>query len=143
MVCIRPATIEDLAAMQQCNLMCLPENYQMKYYLYHGACVRRRVYIFSFSFAAAKSNPLLFTHPHTHSHAHFLLFLCSRVVAYPFTRRGGPQKNCRICARETRRRINIYCKGPHYLACSVENTSQARHRGKTHDCCERRVDDDV
>lgn len=21
--------------MQQCNLMCLPENYQMKYYFYH------------------------------------------------------------------------------------------------------------
>ncbi|KAG1361537.1 N-terminal acetyltransferase A complex catalytic subunit NAA10 [Cocos nucifera] len=35
MVCIRRATIEDLLAMQACNLMCLPENYQMKYYLYH------------------------------------------------------------------------------------------------------------
>jgi hypothetical protein len=23
--------------MQQCNLMCLPENYQMKYYVYHGS----------------------------------------------------------------------------------------------------------
>ncbi|RXG70207.1 N-alpha-acetyltransferase 10 [Armadillidium vulgare] len=22
--------------MQHCNLLCLPENYQMKYYLYHG-----------------------------------------------------------------------------------------------------------
>ncbi|KAF8651296.1 hypothetical protein HU200_063547 [Digitaria exilis] len=35
MVCIRQATIDDLLAMQACNLMCLPENYQMKYYLYH------------------------------------------------------------------------------------------------------------
>nr|CAD1820880.1 unnamed protein product [Ananas comosus var. bracteatus] len=35
MVCIRQATVEDLLAMQACNLMCLPENYQMKYYLYH------------------------------------------------------------------------------------------------------------
>ncbi|XP_078148019.1 acyl-CoA N-acyltransferases (NAT) superfamily protein [Carex rostrata] len=35
MVCIRQARIEDLLAMQACNLMCLPENYQMKYYLYH------------------------------------------------------------------------------------------------------------
>eukprot|EP00249_Psilotum_nudum_P012176 c23622_g1_i1 orf=166-885(+) len=35
MVCIRQATLEDLLAMQTCNLMCLPENYQMKYYLYH------------------------------------------------------------------------------------------------------------
>lgn len=35
MVCIRHATVDDLLAMQQCNLWCLPENYQMKYYLYH------------------------------------------------------------------------------------------------------------
>ncbi|WOL08105.1 hypothetical protein Cni_G16857 [Canna indica] len=35
MVCIRQATVEDLLAMQACNLLCLPENYQMKYYLYH------------------------------------------------------------------------------------------------------------
>jgi len=27
--------VDDLLAMQSCNLMCLPENYQMKYYLYH------------------------------------------------------------------------------------------------------------
>jgi len=30
MVCIRPATENDLLAMQRCNLMCLPENYQLK-----------------------------------------------------------------------------------------------------------------
>lgn len=30
MVCIRPATLEDLLAMQRCNLLCLPENYQLK-----------------------------------------------------------------------------------------------------------------
>mmetsp|Transcript_43613 Transcript_43613/g.120680 ORF Transcript_43613/g.120680 Transcript_43613/m.120680 type:complete len:238 (+) Transcript_43613:62-775(+) len=35
MVCIRPATIDDLPGMQHCNLCCLPENYQMKYYFYH------------------------------------------------------------------------------------------------------------
>lgn len=27
---------EDLMNMQHCNLLCLPENYQMKYYFYHG-----------------------------------------------------------------------------------------------------------
>lgn len=27
--------MDDLLAMQACNLLCLPENYQMKYYLYH------------------------------------------------------------------------------------------------------------
>ncbi|RYR57132.1 hypothetical protein Ahy_A05g022865 [Arachis hypogaea] len=35
MVCIRKATVDDLLAMQACKLFCLPENYQMKYYLYH------------------------------------------------------------------------------------------------------------
>lgn len=35
MVCIRAATMEDLLAMQRCNLLCLPENYQLKYYFYH------------------------------------------------------------------------------------------------------------
>jgi hypothetical protein len=27
---------EDLMNMQHCNLLCLPENYQMKYFFYHG-----------------------------------------------------------------------------------------------------------
>jgi len=35
-VCVRAATVDDLWAMQRCNLLCLPENYQMKYYLYHA-----------------------------------------------------------------------------------------------------------
>jgi len=32
---IRQATPEDLQGMQSCNLANLPENYQMKYYMYH------------------------------------------------------------------------------------------------------------
>jgi peptide alpha-N-acetyltransferase len=35
MVSIRQATAEDLVAMQNSNLWCLPENYNLKYYLYH------------------------------------------------------------------------------------------------------------
>jgi len=35
MVSIRQARLEDLPAMQHCNLQCLPENYQLRYYLYH------------------------------------------------------------------------------------------------------------
>ncbi|KAK9835602.1 hypothetical protein WJX74_003941 [Apatococcus lobatus] len=35
MVCVRPATVDDLLGMQRCNLLCLPENYQLKYYFYH------------------------------------------------------------------------------------------------------------
>ncbi|KAM6220936.1 N-alpha-acetyltransferase 11 [Rhynchocyon petersi] len=33
---IRNARPEDLMNIQHCNLLCLPENYQMKYYLFHG-----------------------------------------------------------------------------------------------------------
>ncbi|EPY53020.1 NatA N-acetyltransferase complex catalytic subunit Ard1 [Schizosaccharomyces cryophilus OY26] len=33
---IRPARVEDLVGMQHCNLNNLPENYQLKYYLYHA-----------------------------------------------------------------------------------------------------------
>lgn len=33
---IRCAKPDDLLNMQHCNLLCLPENYQMKYYFYHG-----------------------------------------------------------------------------------------------------------
>ena len=35
MVSIRRATVEDLLLMQQTNLLCLPENYLFKYYIYH------------------------------------------------------------------------------------------------------------
>lgn len=35
MVSIRVANIDDLLAIQNSNLHCLPENYQMKYYMYH------------------------------------------------------------------------------------------------------------
>ena len=35
MLTIRPAGIEDLVGIQNCNLTCLPENYTFKYYYYH------------------------------------------------------------------------------------------------------------
>ncbi|OMJ93338.1 hypothetical protein SteCoe_3691 [Stentor coeruleus] len=35
MVCIRRAQPADLLKIQNCNLMCLPENYNLKYYYYH------------------------------------------------------------------------------------------------------------
>ncbi|XP_049849198.1 N-alpha-acetyltransferase daf-31-like [Schistocerca gregaria] len=35
MITIRRARCDDLLKMQQANLLCLPENYQFKYYLYH------------------------------------------------------------------------------------------------------------
>ncbi len=34
--CFLTSQAEDLLNMQNCNLLCLPENYQMKYYFYHA-----------------------------------------------------------------------------------------------------------
>jgi ribosomal protein S18 acetylase RimI-like enzyme len=34
-ISIRQATAGDLLAMQHCNLLCLPENYLLKYYMFH------------------------------------------------------------------------------------------------------------
>ncbi|KAI0065890.1 acyl-CoA N-acyltransferase [Artomyces pyxidatus] len=34
-ITIRPARVDDLTGMQACNLQNLPENYTMRYYLYH------------------------------------------------------------------------------------------------------------
>jgi ribosomal protein S18 acetylase RimI-like enzyme len=34
-VSIRVMECEDLLNAQNCNLLCLPENYQLKYYIYH------------------------------------------------------------------------------------------------------------
>jgi N-alpha-acetyltransferase 10/11 len=36
MLDIRPCSVDDLISMQNCNLLNLPENYQMKYYTYHA-----------------------------------------------------------------------------------------------------------
>eukprot|EP00747_Dinoflagellata_sp_TGD_P184722 gnl/TRDRNA2_/TRDRNA2_40627_c0_seq1.p1 gnl/TRDRNA2_/TRDRNA2_40627_c0~~gnl/TRDRNA2_/TRDRNA2_40627_c0_seq1.p1 ORF type:complete len:271 (-),score=54.33 gnl/TRDRNA2_/TRDRNA2_40627_c0_seq1:44-856(-) len=36
MVLIRGATVEDMRAMQMCNLICLPENYAINYWIYHA-----------------------------------------------------------------------------------------------------------
>ncbi|KAF8165536.1 acyl-CoA N-acyltransferase [Crassisporium funariophilum] len=33
---VRPMRVEDLSGMQACNLQNLPENYTMRYYLYHA-----------------------------------------------------------------------------------------------------------
>jgi ribosomal protein S18 acetylase RimI-like enzyme len=35
MISIRQMLIEDILEVQNCNIQCLPENYQVKYYVYH------------------------------------------------------------------------------------------------------------
>jgi peptide alpha-N-acetyltransferase len=45
MVCIRQASVQDLFAIQACNLHNLPENYQMKYYMYHALSWPELLYV--------------------------------------------------------------------------------------------------
>jgi ribosomal protein S18 acetylase RimI-like enzyme len=45
MVSIRPAQVDDLVGIQAANLHCLPENYQMKYYLYHALSWPQLTYV--------------------------------------------------------------------------------------------------
>lgn len=37
--------LDDLLQIQHCNLSCLPENYQMKYYLYHALSWPQLTYV--------------------------------------------------------------------------------------------------
>lgn len=45
MVTIREARLEDLMNMQECNLTNLPENYQLKYYMYHTLSAPHLLYL--------------------------------------------------------------------------------------------------
>ncbi len=37
MASVRAATMNDMIDIQHCNLLCLPENYHLKYHMYHLA----------------------------------------------------------------------------------------------------------
>jgi ribosomal protein S18 acetylase RimI-like enzyme len=45
MVVIRAAKITDLLGMQATNLLCLPENYNLKYYFYHALSWPQLLYV--------------------------------------------------------------------------------------------------
>jgi len=45
MVNVRKATFDDIMELQNCNLFCLPENYQMKYYVYHMISWSQLLYV--------------------------------------------------------------------------------------------------
>ena len=60
MITIRVSQPRDLMDMQHCNLLCLPENYQMKYYLYHGLSWPQLSYV-------AEDHKGIFHHTTSHS----------------------------------------------------------------------------
>lgn len=90
MVCIRKATMEDLLAMQRCNLLCLPENYQLK------------VRMLMFEQTTCICRIILAPIRHTRQalltccrHALAVLLLPHPVVAPAAVRRGGLQRQDR------------------------------------------------
>lgn len=90
MVCIRQATLDDLLAMQRCNLLCLPENYQLKVSL-APACFRMS----SRTFASLSDG----------RHCAVLL-LSHSVLAATATRGGGLWwKDCGLCPRQNVRNL--------------------------------------
>lgn len=42
---VRRATMKDMIEMQQCNLRCLPENYNLRYYYYHYLSWPQELYV--------------------------------------------------------------------------------------------------
>ncbi|XP_069693574.1 N-alpha-acetyltransferase 10-like isoform X4 [Periplaneta americana] len=91
---IRCARPEDLMNMQHCNLLCLPENYQMKYYFYHGLSWPQLSYVAEdergniVGYVLAKMEEDSEDDPHGHitslavkrSHRPIAFILCKRVV---------------------------------------------------------------
>ncbi|CAK9293624.1 unnamed protein product [Gordionus sp. m RMFG-2023] len=87
---IRNARPDDLINMQNCNLLCLPENYQMKYYLYHILSWPQLSYVAEdekgkiIGYVLAKMEEDSEDDPHGH--------ITSLAVKRPFRRLGLAQK---------------------------------------------------
>lgn len=71
---IRPARLADLLELQRTNLHCLPENYTLRYYLYHSLTWPQ------LSFVATDSKQVSFRPPHPKCGAHVAaeLTICLR-----------------------------------------------------------------
>ncbi|KAH9999796.1 acyl-CoA N-acyltransferase [Russula vinacea] len=65
-VTIRPARADDLTAMQACNLQNLPENYTMRYYLYHAMTGHAKGRIVGYVLAKMEEDIAPGDEPHGH-----------------------------------------------------------------------------
>ena len=122
MVCIRPARQSDLAAMQACNLLCLPENYQMKYYFYHILSWPQLLYvaedsgkIVGYVLAKMEDDALASSHseePHGH--------ITSLAVVREYRKLGIATK-----LMSTVEKIMLDCYDAHYVSLHVRVTNKA------------------
>jgi len=97
MCSIRRATIHDILSVQNANLHCLPENYQLKYYFYHCLSWPQLLYVAVdpkenvIGYVLAKMDDEAKAEPHGH--------ITSLAVARTHRKRGIATKLMRATAR--------------------------------------------
>ncbi|KAI9314642.1 acyl-CoA N-acyltransferase [Dichotomocladium elegans] len=115
---IRQATVEDLLEMQNCNLLDLPENYQMKYYLYHALTWPQLSYVAEddhgkmVGYVLAKMEEEPSDVPHGH--------ITSISVMRTYRRLGLAQK---LMRQATSQMVEVF--DAHYVSLHVRKTNRA------------------
>jgi len=115
---IRQATVDDLLSMQNCNLLNLPENYQMKYYFYHALSWPQLSYvaedhkgrIVGYVLAKMEEDPA--DNPHGH--------ITSLSVMRTYRRLGIAEK---LMTQSQRSMVEVF--GAHYVSLHVRKSNRA------------------
>eukprot|EP00118_Oscarella_pearsei_P025664 m.308556 g.308556 ORF g.308556 m.308556 type:complete len:225 (+) comp44225_c0_seq1:80-754(+) len=115
---IRNATTDDLLNMQHCNLLCLPENYQMKYYFYHDLSWPQLSYvaedergkIVGYVLSKMEEDPDEVPHGH----------ITSLAVKRPYRRLGLAQK-----LMDQASRAMVECFSAQYVSLHVRKSNRA------------------
>ncbi|CEP13226.1 hypothetical protein [Parasitella parasitica] len=115
---IRQATVDDLIYIQNCNLLDLPENYQMKYYLYHALSWPQLSFVAEdengkvVGYVLAKMEEEPSDAPHGH--------ITSLSVMRTYRRLGLAQK---LMTQATAQMATVF--GAHYVSLHVRKTNRA------------------
>lgn len=115
---IRCANTDDLLNIQHCNLQCLPENYQMKYYLYHALSWPQLSYVAEdekgriVGYVLAKMEEDCDDNPHGH--------ITSLAVKRSHRRLGIAQKLMNQASRAM-----VQCFGAKYVSLHVRRSNRA------------------
>ncbi|KAG2210979.1 acyl-CoA N-acyltransferase [Mucor mucedo] len=115
---VRQATVEDMIYIQNCNLLDLPENYQMKYYLYHALSWPQLSFVAEdesgkvVGYVLAKMEEEPTEVPHGH--------ITSLSVMRTYRRLGLAQK---LMTQATMQMAQVF--GAHYVSLHVRKTNRA------------------
>ncbi|CAO0793765.1 unnamed protein product [Mucor circinelloides] len=115
---VRQATVDDMIYIQNCNLLDLPENYQMKYYLYHALSWPQLSFVAEdengkvVGYVLAKMEEEPTDVPHGH--------ITSLSVMRTYRRLGLAQK---LMTQATAQMATVF--GAHYVSLHVRKTNRA------------------